>query len=100
MKKILLISDDKKRSLSSRLIESIFTSRSASYVSVNELESIINEEKPDFIMLNVRIKPVNGMDMMSVLRHVDGNIRLRVVIFKFRIFQKKYRNNFRYTSPG
>lgn len=88
MKKILLISDQEKRSLFSKLIESILTNRSVSYVSSKEIENIISDEKPDFVMFNIKIKPVNGMDMMSVLRHVDGNIRLRVAILETTLFKK------------
>lgn len=88
MKKILLISDNEKRRLSSKLMERILTTRSVNYVSSKEIENIISDEKPDFVMFDIKIKPVNGMDMMSVLGHVDGNIRLRVAIFETALFKK------------
>jgi hypothetical protein len=88
MKKILLISEGDKRSLMYKLIESIFANQDIRYAPGIEVEKIINEENPDFVLID-KIKPVNGMDMMSVLRHVDGNIRLRVAIFYLSFFKKQ-----------
>jgi len=88
MKKILLISEGDKRSLMFKLIERVFTARFIINIPGTEIEDIIKNETPNFVLINV-IKPVNGMDMMSVLRHVDGNIRLRVAIFYMSLFKKQ-----------
>jgi chemotaxis response regulator CheB len=88
MKKILLINEEGKKSFFFRIISSMFTSIYDQSISPKETESIIEELKPEFIMLDV-IRPVNGMDMMDVLRHIDGNIRLRVVIYKLGFTLKR-----------
>ncbi|MFO7445485.1 MAG: hypothetical protein R6W90_03925 [Ignavibacteriaceae bacterium] len=79
MKKFLVITENKKKSLLYRIAEKFILSESF-YCTEAETEDIINSYKPDYVLFDV-IKPVNGEDMMSMLRHIDGNIRLRVAIF-------------------
>ncbi len=93
MKKILVINDKEK--FLSKITCKLFHGRLLGYCSGIEVEKIIDSEKPDYIMLGLpdyvldEIKPVDGNDLVSMLSHIDGNIRLRVAIFNIKFPKMK-----------
>jgi hypothetical protein len=87
MKRLIIISDRKRKGLVSRLLTFILESEQYEYTFPAEIHLLMDNIRPDFVLTDIK-RPVSGNDLMSMVSELDELSRLRVLYIKLFIFRK------------
>lgn len=80
MIKVLVLQDTLKTGIKEKIASKLFDYRTINFFGGKPAIEILEREKPDLVFCNF-FKPVNGIDLMNMLRQIDEDVRLRAAIY-------------------